>query len=49
MFFLRWSDPLGSTSVVIDKASSELVERATYQAFGAPRERLSAHTVALLP
>ncbi|WP_394821727.1 toxin TcdB middle/N-terminal domain-containing protein [Pendulispora albinea] len=29
-------DPLGSTSVVIDKATSELVERSTYQAFGAP-------------
>ena len=28
------TDPLGSTSIVIDKATSELVERATYLAFG---------------
>jgi len=33
--YFTLTDPLGSTSVVIDKASSELVERSTYQAYGA--------------
>ncbi len=33
--FLELTDPLGSTSVVIDKDTSELVERTTYLAYGA--------------
>ncbi|WP_394828244.1 toxin TcdB middle/N-terminal domain-containing protein [Pendulispora albinea] len=32
--FFTLTDPLGSTSVVIDKATGELVERATYLAYG---------------
>jgi RHS repeat-associated protein len=32
--FLELGDQLGSTSVVLDKATSELVEAATYQAYG---------------
>ncbi|WP_394834944.1 hypothetical protein LVJ94_51440 [Pendulispora rubella] len=32
--FLTITDPLGSTSVVVDHATSELVERVTYLAFG---------------
>ncbi|MBL8611898.1 MAG: hypothetical protein JNL38_31430, partial [Myxococcales bacterium] len=32
---LRMGDMLGSTSVVVDKESSEVVERATYLAHGA--------------
>ena len=32
--YFTLTDPLGSTSIVIDKATSELVERATYLAFG---------------
>ena len=34
--FFELGDHLGSTSVVLDKATSELVERATFQAYGAP-------------
>ncbi|ANY84032.1 hypothetical protein BB934_37865 (plasmid) [Microvirga ossetica] len=34
--FLSIPDYLGSTAFVIDKDSGEVVERATYQAFGAP-------------
>jgi len=33
--FLQIGDHLGSTSTVIDKETGELVEKATYQAFGA--------------
>src|SRR5262249_20094271 len=33
--FLELMDHLGSTGIVIDKATSELVERSTYQAYGA--------------
>src|SRR5690606_13065784 len=33
--FLNIGDHLGSTSIVIDKATSELVERTTYQPYGA--------------
>ncbi|HEX9297558.1 MAG TPA: RHS repeat-associated core domain-containing protein, partial [Polyangiaceae bacterium] len=33
--FLELGDHLGSTSVVLDKSTSELVERSTYQAYGA--------------
>jgi RHS repeat-associated protein len=33
--FLQLGDHLGSTSMVIDKETSELVERTTYQPFGA--------------
>lgn len=33
--FLEIGDHLGSTSIVIDKASGELVERTTYQPYGA--------------
>ncbi|HEV8580641.1 MAG TPA: toxin TcdB middle/N-terminal domain-containing protein [Thermoanaerobaculia bacterium] len=33
--YLHVADPLGSTSVVLDQDSGELVERATYQAYGA--------------
>jgi RHS repeat-associated protein len=33
--FFEFGDNLGSTSVVIDKATGELVERSTYQPFGA--------------
>lgn len=33
--FFELGDHLGSTSVVIDKATSELVEASTYQAYGA--------------
>ena len=32
--FFELGDHLGSTSVVLDKATGELVERATYQAYG---------------
>ncbi|MCA9639636.1 MAG: hypothetical protein KC492_03050 [Myxococcales bacterium] len=32
--FFELGDHLGSTSVVLDKATSELVERSTYQAYG---------------
>jgi RHS repeat-associated protein len=32
--FFQVGDPLGSTSFVIDKDTSELVERATYQTYG---------------
>jgi RHS repeat-associated protein len=32
--FLELSDHLGSTNIVIDQATSELVERSTYQAYG---------------
>jgi RHS repeat-associated protein len=32
--FLELPDHLGSSSIVIDKATSELVERSTYQAYG---------------
>lgn len=32
--FFELSDQLGSTDVVLDKASGELVEKATYQAYG---------------
>ena len=34
--FFELGDHLGSTSVVLDKATGELVERATFQAYGAP-------------
>ncbi len=34
--FLEIGDHLGSTSFVIDRDTSEVVERATYQAYGAP-------------
>ena len=33
--FLELGDHLGSTNIVIDRATSELVERGTYQAYGA--------------
>ncbi|MCA9598569.1 MAG: DUF2380 domain-containing protein [Myxococcales bacterium] len=33
--FFELGDHLGSTGVVLDKATSELVERSTYEAFGA--------------
>ena len=33
---LELGDHLGSTSVVLDLKTSELVERATYQAYGGP-------------
>ena len=33
--FLELPDHLGSSSIVIDKATSELVERSTYQPYGA--------------
>ena len=32
--FFELGDHLGSTSVVLDKATSELVERSTYEAYG---------------
>jgi hypothetical protein len=32
--FLELGDHLGSTSVVLDQATGELVERGTYQAYG---------------
>jgi RHS repeat-associated protein len=32
--FLELADPLGSTSMVIDQATSELVERTTYSSYG---------------
>ncbi|MGO9836897.1 MAG: RHS repeat-associated core domain-containing protein [Polyangiaceae bacterium] len=34
--FMPFGDPLGSTSIVIDHDTGELVERATYQGYGAP-------------
>ncbi|MGH7282822.1 MAG: RHS repeat-associated core domain-containing protein [Polyangiaceae bacterium] len=34
--FLELPDQLGSTSIVVDKDTSELVEAASYQAYGAP-------------
>ena len=52
--FFELGDHLGSTSVVLDKATGELVERATYQAYGSAEsdyrpdqmERLSAKAIA---
>jgi RHS repeat-associated protein len=35
-YFLQLGDHLGSTAITLDHGTSDLVERTTYQAFGAP-------------